>query len=65
MTQIAVLTPDPSDPSYSDQWPGVLERLSQALALEGPAFWQTQEIATSPVLIEKSCDVLEGWLDAY
>ena len=35
MTQIAVLTPDPSDPSYSDQWPGVLERLSQALALEG------------------------------
>jgi len=35
MTQIAVLTPDPSDPSYADQWPGVLERLSQALALEG------------------------------
>ena len=35
MTQIAVLTPDPSDPTYSDQWPGVLERLSQALALEG------------------------------
>lgn len=35
MTQIAVLTPDPSDPSYSDQWPGVLERLSAALALEG------------------------------
>ena len=35
MTQIAVLTPDPSDPSYAGQWPGVLERLSQALALEG------------------------------
>lgn len=35
MTQIAVLTPDPSDPSYADQWPGVLERLSQALALDG------------------------------
>ena len=40
-------------------------RTVEALALEGPAFWQTQEIATSPVLIEKSCDVLEGWLDAY
>ena len=35
MTQIAILTPDPSDLSYAGQWPGVLERLSQALALEG------------------------------
>ena len=35
MTQIAVLTPDPSDPSYAGQWPGVLERLQAALALEG------------------------------
>ena len=35
MTQIAVLTPDPSDPSYAGQWPGVLERLSAGLALEG------------------------------
>ena len=32
MTQIAVLTPDPADPSYAGQWPGVLERLSRALA---------------------------------
>lgn len=31
MTRIAVLTPDPADPSYSGQWPGVLERLSKAL----------------------------------
>ena len=35
MTQIAVLTPDPSDPSYTSQWPGVLERLQAALATEG------------------------------
>lgn len=35
MTQIAVLTPDPADPSYAGQWPGVLERLSAALALAG------------------------------
>jgi glutathione synthase/RimK-type ligase-like ATP-grasp enzyme len=35
MTQIAVLTPDPSDPSYAGQWPGVLERLQAALATEG------------------------------
>ena len=37
MTQIAVLTPDPSDPSYAGQWPGVLERLQAALATEGIA----------------------------
>lgn len=35
MTRIAVLTPDPADPSYAGQWPGVLERLSQALAAVG------------------------------
>lgn len=35
MTRIAVLTPDPADPSYAGQWPGVLERLSACLALEG------------------------------
>lgn len=35
MTRIAVLTPDPADPSYAGQWPGVLERLSQALAGAG------------------------------
>lgn len=32
MTRIAILTPDPADPSYRGQWPGVLERLTQALA---------------------------------
>ena len=32
MTEIAVFTPDPADPSYAGQWPTVLERLSLALA---------------------------------
>lgn len=35
MTEIAVLTPDPADPSYAGQWPGVLERLGEALATGG------------------------------
>ena len=35
MTEVAVLTPDPSDLSYASQWPGVLERLSEALASAG------------------------------
>ena len=35
MTEVAVLTPDPSDPSYAGQWPGVLERLGEALAFGG------------------------------
>ncbi len=35
MTEIAVLIPDPSDPSYVGQWPGVLERLATALATAG------------------------------
>ena len=35
MTRIAVLTPDPADPSYAGQWPGVLARLSDTLAAEG------------------------------
>ena len=43
MTRIAVLTPDPSDPSYAGQWPGVLERLAEALAAAGltavPTAW--------------------------
>ncbi|WP_092306644.1 ATP-grasp domain-containing protein [Brevundimonas viscosa] len=37
MTEIAVLTPDPADPSFAGQWPGVLERLSEALATAGLA----------------------------
>lgn len=32
MTEIAILTPDPADPSFAGQWPGVLERLGAALA---------------------------------
>ncbi len=35
MIRIAVLTPDPADPSYEGQWPGVLERLAACLAPEG------------------------------
>ena len=35
MTEVAVLTPDPADPSYAGQWPGVLDRLSAALATAG------------------------------
>jgi len=35
MTEIAILTPDPSDPSYAGQWPGVLERLGEALTTAG------------------------------
>lgn len=35
MTEIAVLTPDPSDPSFAGQWPGVLERLAEALSTAG------------------------------
>ena len=43
MTEIAVLTPDPSDSTFAGQWPGVLERLGEALATAGltavPAPW--------------------------
>ena len=35
MTELAILTPDSADGSYSDQWPGVLSRLGEALALAG------------------------------
>ena len=35
MTRIAVLTPDPADPSYAGQWPGVLARLADALSKAG------------------------------
>ena len=35
MSRVAVLTPDPADASYASQWPGVLERLSEALATVG------------------------------
>lgn len=43
MTQIAVLIPDAANPSYAGQWPGVLERLAEALATAGltavPTAW--------------------------
>ena len=43
MTEIAVLTPDAADPSYAGQWPGVLERLAEALGTAGltavPTAW--------------------------
>ena len=35
MNPVAVLTPDSSDPSYAGQWPGVLERLAEALGTAG------------------------------
>jgi hypothetical protein len=53
MTAIAVLTPDPNDPSYAGQWPGVLERLSAALSAAGvsaePTPW-TDHVASAEVL---------------
>ena len=33
MTDVAVLTPDPADPTYSTLWPGVLLGLSRGLSL--------------------------------
>lgn len=51
MTEIAVLTPDPSDPSYAGQWPGVLERLGEALATGGltavPTAWTDHVVDAS------------------
>jgi len=35
MTDVAVLTPDPADATYSTLWPGVLDRLGEALATAG------------------------------
>ena len=54
MTEIAVLTPDAADPSYVGQWPGVLERLAEALATAGltavPTAW-TDHIADASGLM--------------
>ena len=47
MTDVAVLTPDPADPTYSTLWPGVLDRLGEALATAGPALWRA---AASPAM---------------
>lgn len=35
MTRIAILTPDPNDHSFSGLWPGVLDRLQEALSMAG------------------------------
>lgn len=35
MTRIALFTPDPADPSFAGQWPGVRDRLAAALAGTG------------------------------
>ena len=35
MPQVAILTPDPADPTYAGLWPGLLARLQAALAGEG------------------------------
>lgn len=35
MTKVAILTPDPTDASFAELWPTVLERLSGALASAG------------------------------
>lgn len=37
MTDIVILTPNPDDPSFAGQWPGVLERLVTVLAEGGLA----------------------------
>lgn len=55
MTQIAVLTPDPDDASYAGQWPGVLARLSDAMATAGitvvPTPW-TAHVEDATVLLD-------------
>lgn len=35
MTEVAILTPDPADPSFAELWPDVLHRLQRALATSG------------------------------
>ncbi|WP_122466161.1 ATP-grasp domain-containing protein [Brevundimonas lutea] len=35
MARLAILTPDPTDPSYASHWPGVVERLTAPLAADG------------------------------
>ena len=46
MTEVAILTPDPTDASYADVWHGVLDRLRTTLAARGvtatPVPWTTQ-----------------------
>ena len=46
MTEVAILTPDPTDATYADVWHGVLDRLRTTLAGAGvtatPVPWTTQ-----------------------
>lgn len=60
MTRIAVLTPDPADPTYDGQWQGVLERLAAALSPAGltvePSPWtahvdDASGLAASPLVL--------------
>lgn len=60
MTEIAILTPDPKDPSFADVWPGVLDRLQRALAGGGvsaaPTPWtahvdDASELARFPLVL--------------
>ncbi|MEO5566429.1 MAG: hypothetical protein ABIR05_07210, partial [Luteimonas sp.] len=52
--RVAVLTPDPTDATYADAWPGVLERLAVALADAGvtvvPTPWTAHIDDASPLL---------------
>nr|WP_313417340.1 transporter [Brevundimonas diminuta] len=55
MTDVAVLTPDPADPTYSTLWPGVLDRLGEALATAGitarPTLW-TDHVENARALMD-------------
>jgi len=57
MTRIAVLTPDPADPSFAGQWPVVLERLSAVLGRGGwsimPTPW-TDHVDTADGLVDSA-----------
>ena len=61
MTEVAVLTPDPADPSYAGQWPGVLDRLAAGLATAGitarPTPW-TDHVESAHGLMERSDSAL-------
>ena len=56
MTAVAILTPDPSDPTYADAWPIVLERLRAALASAG-----VEATPTPWTAHVDDCDGLQGF----
>ncbi|MDQ3269861.1 MAG: transporter [Pseudomonadota bacterium] len=60
MTEVAILTPDPTDPSFAGLWPLVLQRLGDTLASAGitavPVPWTSQvehcgELARFPLVM--------------